>query len=176
MAVFFHSSVSDIDFEVGEYQQIHRSAPEVPATKTAPKPSEIQEEVLSLGCPQSWLRFDSSCYYISSQRRTWDQSRQDCMQRDADLVIINSRREQAFITGFTEAAWVGMTDREVEGTWIWVDGTPVDRKGLLWALGQPDDSLGGEDCGDLRTMSDFLGLNDFNCIARMQWICERAVE
>ncbi|KAM9313643.1 C-type lectin domain family 4 member E-like isoform 1-T1 [Pholidichthys leucotaenia] len=212
MAVFFHSSVSDIDFEVGEYQQIHRSAPEVPATKTAPKPNsrllgvvllsfgllcvlqavlnialrlvpsqskdrgEIQEEVLSLGCPQSWLRFDSSCYYISSQRRTWDQSRQDCMQRDADLVIINSRREQAFITGFTEAAWVGMTDREVEGTWIWVDGTPVDRKGLLWALGQPDDSLGGEDCGDLRTMSDFLGLNDFNCIARMQWICERAVE
>lgn len=115
-------------------------------------------------CPQDWLMFGSSCYYISSQRRSWDDSRKDCVQRDADLVIINNRQEQvplhcrtlllfickkdkftynksvclilyfhsydlwqAFLTGFTVAAWVGMTDREKEGTWIWVDGTPVNR-------------------------------------------------
>ena len=45
-------------------------------------------------CPQDWLMFGSSCYYISSQRRTWDDSRRYCLQRDADLVIINSRQEQ----------------------------------------------------------------------------------
>ncbi|XP_068583425.1 C-type lectin domain family 6 member A-like isoform X2 [Cebidichthys violaceus] len=81
-------------------------------------------------CPQGWLMFGSSCYYISSQRRSWDGSRQDCVQRDADLVIINSKQEQAFLTGFTMSAWVGMTDREEEGTWIWVDGTPVKRDGI----------------------------------------------
>ncbi|XP_033481264.2 asialoglycoprotein receptor 2-like isoform X1 [Epinephelus lanceolatus] len=130
---------------------------------------ETEEEF----CPEGWLMFGSSCYYISSQRgRSWDDSRQDCMQRGADLVIINSRQEQAFLTGFTAAAWVGMTDREKEGTWIWVDGTPVDKDGLNWAPGQPDDAFGGEDCGDIRTMTDFIGLNDFNCSARSQWICE----
>ncbi|XP_029366771.1 CD209 antigen-like protein E [Echeneis naucrates] len=118
--------------------------------------------------------FSSSCYYISSQRRSWHDSRQDCLQRGADLVIINNRQEQNFLIGFSMVAWIGMTDREMEGTWIWVDGTPVNRDGsLLWAPGQPDGAFGGEDCGDLRSMIEFIGLNDFNCSARNQWICER---
>ncbi|XP_018538284.1 C-type lectin domain family 17, member A [Lates calcarifer] len=127
------------------------------------------------GCPESWLMFGSSCYYISSQRKSWDDSRQYCEQRDADLVIINNRQEQAFLTGFTAAAWVGMTDRAVEGTWIWVDGTPVNKDGLQWAPGQPDGAFGGEDCSDLRTMNDFIGLNDLNCSTRIQWICEKTL-
>ncbi|KAK1885953.1 CD209 antigen-like protein E [Dissostichus eleginoides] len=119
--------------------------------------------------------FGSSCYFFSTQRRSWDDGRRDCEQRGADLVIIDSRQEQAFLTGFRPAAWVGMTDREREGTWVWVDGTLVNRQSLLWAPGQPDDSLVGEDCGDLRTMTEFLGLNDFKCIARQQWICEKSL-
>ncbi|XP_061844364.1 CD209 antigen-like protein C isoform X2 [Nerophis lumbriciformis] len=124
-------------------------------------------------CPQGWLLFGSSCYFVSSQRRSWDSSRQDCLQRNADLVIINSRQEQAFLTGFTKAAWIGMSDRFQEGNWIWVDGTPVNKNKLEWSPGQPDEAFGGEDCGDLRTMIDFIGLNDFNCNARSQWICEK---
>ncbi|XP_042341908.1 asialoglycoprotein receptor 2-like [Plectropomus leopardus] len=138
------------------------------------EPTDAGETTEEETCPKGWLMFGSSCYFISSQRgRSWDDSRQYCLRRDADLVVINSRQEQAFLTGFTAAAWVGMTDREKEGTWIWVDGTPVNKAGLQWALGQPDDAYGGEDCGDLRTMIDFLGLNDYNCSARNQWICEK---
>ncbi|XP_056227452.1 CD209 antigen-like protein E [Seriola aureovittata] len=132
-------------------------------------------DTMEHSCPQSWLMFGSSCYYISSQRKSWDDSRQDCVQRNADLVIINSRQEQNFLTGFTAVAWIGMTDREVEGTWIWVDGTPVDKDSLLWAPGQPDGSSGGEDCGDLRTMINFIGLNDLKCSTRNQWICEKTL-
>ncbi|KAM7418317.1 hypothetical protein PAMA_015775 [Pampus argenteus] len=136
-----------------------------------PPDEETEEE----SCPQNWLIFGSSCYYISSERRSWDDSRQDCVQRHADLVIINSRLEQAFLTGFAMAAWVGMTDREEEGTWIWVDGTPVNKNRLQWARGQPDGANGGEDCGELRTMRGFIGLNDLNCTARIQWICEKTL-
>ncbi|XP_020493422.2 CD209 antigen-like protein E isoform X1 [Labrus bergylta] len=141
------------------------------------KPS-VKVETQGRSCPRGWLMFASSCYYISSQRsrKNWDESREDCLQRNADLVVINSRQEQAFLTGFTEAAWVGMTDREQEGTWLWVDGTEVDKDRLQWASGQPDGAFGGEDCGDLHTMITFIGLNDFSCSARSQWICEKRLQ
>ncbi|XP_067440571.1 CD209 antigen-like protein E [Thunnus thynnus] len=205
MAVFFHSRESEVDFEVGEYEEFPKSERKDTTADETPKSKFIYLRVVlvSFGllcvlqailniilrlplsqptdkgetevesCPQDWLMFGSSCYYISSQGRTWDDSRRYCLQRDADLVIINSRQEQAFLTGFTMAAWVGMTDRVKEGTWIWVDGTPVNKDGLQWAPGQPDGAYGGEDCGDLRTMMDFIGLNDFNCTARARWICEK---
>lgn len=58
-------------------------------------------ETPDISCPQDWMMFGSSCYYISSQRRNWDNSRQDCLQREADLVIINSKVEQVPIYSFT---------------------------------------------------------------------------
>ncbi|XP_074484216.1 C-type lectin domain family 4 member M-like isoform X2 [Sebastes fasciatus] len=171
MAVSFHSSDSHISYEVGDYQQFPKPEPEDAASEKTPKPGETEEE----RCPQGWLMFGSSCYNISSERNrlSWDDSRRVCRQRGADLVIINSRQEQAFLTGFTMQAWVGMTDREEEGTWVWVDGTPVNKDGLIWAPGQPDDAFDGEDCGDLRTMIDFIGLNDVSCSVRIRWICEK---
>ncbi|XP_028315752.1 C-type lectin domain family 4 member M-like isoform X2 [Gouania willdenowi] len=107
------------------------------------------------------------------ERKNWDDSRRHCRQEEADLVIINSRAEQAFLSGLTASAWVGMTDRDQEGTWLWVDGTAVSYDGLLWAPGQPDDSLGGEDCGELRKMTGFNGLNDYGCNTMNVWICEK---
>ncbi|KAG9330046.1 hypothetical protein JZ751_027454, partial [Albula glossodonta] len=49
---------------------------------------------LEYSCPHSWIKFSSSCYYISKEKKTWSESRQYCRQRGADLVIINNREEK----------------------------------------------------------------------------------
>ncbi|XP_073770554.1 uncharacterized protein [Danio rerio] len=47
-----------------------------------------------------WLYYRSSFYYISSEKKSWGDSRRDCQQKQADLAIIKSPEEKERV--FTE--------------------------------------------------------------------------
>ncbi|KAL6467030.1 hypothetical protein MHYP_G00248340 [Metynnis hypsauchen] len=75
-----------------------------------------------------WIYFSSSIYYISTEEKSWSKSRQDCRERGADLLIINSREEQDFIEMLRkgQTAWIGPIYSDTKGIWRWVDGSAVD--------------------------------------------------
>ncbi|KAF5891177.1 C-type lectin domain family 4 member E-like isoform X1, partial [Clarias magur] len=87
------------------------------------KDKEELQKLSKLG----WTYFSSSLYYISTGKKGWSESRQDCRERGGDLVIINSREEQEFINKVLSRrkAWIGLNDREREGVWMWEDDTPL---------------------------------------------------
>uniref|UniRef100_A0A674A7T4 C-type lectin domain-containing protein n=1 Tax=Salmo trutta TaxID=8032 RepID=A0A674A7T4_SALTR len=90
-------------------------------------------------CPQGWKKLGNSCYYVSTESKSWEESRQDCRNRGADLVVINSQEKQTFVNwlcGVKDYVWIGLTDSVTEGTWKWVDDTPLTTK--YWNSGQPD--------------------------------------
>uniref|UniRef100_A0A8K9X8U2 C-type lectin domain-containing protein n=1 Tax=Oncorhynchus mykiss TaxID=8022 RepID=A0A8K9X8U2_ONCMY len=53
------------------------------------------KEVSEQTCPAGWQKFESSWYFLSTETKTWKESREDCLERGADLVIINSDKEQS---------------------------------------------------------------------------------
>ncbi|XP_026232653.1 CD209 antigen-like protein E [Anabas testudineus] len=125
-------------------------------------------------CPAGWTMFNCVCYFLSSKSGSWQTGREDCRQRGADLVVIDSAEVQKFLSGFTRnPTWIGLSDFENEGTWKWIDGTPLTL--TYWASSQPDNGggdpkYGEEDCAQIRTYTNDLW-NDLSCSSHLHWIC-----
>ncbi|XP_053273864.1 CD209 antigen-like protein C isoform X7 [Pleuronectes platessa] len=123
-----------------------------------------------------WVYFRSSFYFISSDTKSWGDSRDDCLQKGADLVIINSKEENEFTRQFTRSFWIGLTDTETEGTWKWVDGTLLSTTTSYWYPGEPNPKYyPDENCGEARYNYDENNWNDNNCKRLYFWICEKKV-
>ncbi|XP_051972989.1 CD209 antigen-like protein E isoform X6 [Xyrauchen texanus] len=117
-----------------------------------------------------WICYKFSFYYISSEIKSWNESRNNCKERGADLVIINNREEQDFVRKITnDNIWIGLTDSEKEGTWIWVDGSTLTSG--FWMVGQPNSYAGEEDCA----LSMSSGWNDYPCGTAFKWVCEKSI-
>ncbi|XP_052423970.1 C-type lectin domain family 4 member A isoform X1 [Carassius gibelio] len=132
---------------------------------------------LQLLCKEDeWIYYQSSFYYMSNERKSWSESRRDCLKRRADLIIINNREEYDFVQNHTvkKEFWIGVTDSDVEGSWKWVDGSALNSE--LWASREPN---GGrvENCAVtyLTERPDLLGLIDVRCNNAYQWICEKSI-
>lgn len=127
-------------------------------------------------CPQDWMiQSGCSCYFISLDTKNWTESRQDCLDRGADLVIINSREEQVFIKALGHRTWIGLTDEEVEGTWRWVDGKLLTAS--YWTgTGEPNGRT-EENCAEIIAIHNdpVLAWNDQSCDIDQRWICERSL-
>ncbi|XP_033182744.1 CD209 antigen-like protein C [Anabas testudineus] len=127
-------------------------------------------------CPAGWTMFNCVCYLLSNEIGSWQTGREDCRQRGADLVVIDSAEVQTFLSRFTkQQTWIGLTDLENEGTWKWIDGTPLTL--TYWAHDQPDNGggdprFGEEDCAHIRTYTNDLW-NDLSCSYQLHWICEK---
>ncbi|XP_033984862.1 C-type lectin domain family 7 member A-like isoform X3 [Trematomus bernacchii] len=53
-------------------------------------------------CPAGWRMVGCVCYLLSTEKASWEQSRQNCRARGADLVIVDSNEEQV-LPGAEEA-------------------------------------------------------------------------
>ncbi|XP_025759498.1 CD209 antigen-like protein A isoform X2 [Oreochromis niloticus] len=123
-------------------------------------------------CPAGWSMFSHSCYLLSGRSGSWHSARKNCIDQGADLVVIDSPEEQNFIASFTEErTWIGLNDIEQEGTWKWVDGTPLTLQ--YWASGQPDNHHLREDCVHIRDPG--TSWNDERCDDSYQWVCEKVL-
>ncbi|CAK7292579.1 CD209 antigen-like protein 2 [Vulpes lagopus] len=121
-------------------------------------------------CPWKWELFQESCYFFSQTQNTWKESISACQNLRAQLVIINSTEEQKFLKSWNtrnnQRTWIGLSDHHNEGSWKWVDNSPLQLS--FWKEGEPNNH-GDEDCVEL--YSD--GWNDNRCSTENFWICKK---
>ncbi|KAI5621702.1 immune-related, lectin-like receptor 1, partial [Silurus asotus] len=133
-------------------------------------------------CEKGWKSFGLKCYYFSTSKLNWTQSRDECVKKGGHLVIITSRAEQDFVSSQIRVThWIGLNDLETEGEWMWVNNQPLkDTSSSFWfAEGQsePDnwtkEDPTGENCGSLgHETGNIDKWFDASCRKLKRFICE----
>ncbi|MCB9568050.1 MAG: hypothetical protein H6710_12715 [Myxococcales bacterium] len=85
--------------------------------------------------------YNGHVYLICDDTEKWDTARSRCMKVGADLVVFNDDAEFDAIWGTLSKKsgefWVGASDRDKEGSYVWVDGSPLAVGDPHWAPGEP---------------------------------------
>uniref|UniRef100_A0A8C1GUZ7 C-type lectin domain-containing protein n=1 Tax=Cyprinus carpio TaxID=7962 RepID=A0A8C1GUZ7_CYPCA len=98
-----------------------------------------------------WIYYQYHFYYMSTEMKSWTESRKYCTERGADLIIINNRQEQV-----SERYCVSF----IKGSWKWVDGSTLTSGYSRY-----------ENCARSCT-SWWTG---YSCNNALKWICERSI-
>ncbi|XP_066273807.1 uncharacterized protein [Branchiostoma lanceolatum] len=76
-----------------------------------------------------------------------------------------------------QSYWIGLSDAQKEGTFVWSDGTELTTSAYAhWAPGNPDNAAAGdgEDCVEVRPDLDYKW-NDVGCREKRRFGCEKDV-
>ncbi|MBI1226854.1 MAG: HYR domain-containing protein [Bacteroidetes bacterium] len=87
--------------------------------------------------------FGGSLYYLSTNSKQWDNARLDCIAKGGQLATIKSAAENQYIAdhlGYGNAAYIGLSDKDSEGIFKWVDGTNLVYSN--WNAGEPNNGNG----------------------------------
>ncbi|XP_068520325.1 C-type lectin domain family 2 member B-like isoform X20 [Anas acuta] len=112
-------------------------------------------------CPDTWIGFQSKCYYFSENESNWTTSLENCKAMEASLTSIDSLEELAFIKRCKGQGnhWFGL-HKEDDGQWRWTNGTAFND----WSEVQ-----GGGPCAYLNQEKN----SSASCQTKKFWICSR---
>ncbi|KAK4312213.1 hypothetical protein Pmani_016336 [Petrolisthes manimaculis] len=138
-----------------------------------PPPPEVD-------CPAGWTYFNEHCYYFSSDSANWDTAELNCKSNlGSALASITSQDENEFIRGKLvdswNNAWLGLHDDNNGDNWHWIDGSPYIYN--YWGDGEPNNSQGGEHCGEM-IVTEYLFDGDWNdqiCSMELPYICKISI-
>ncbi|XP_009953961.1 PREDICTED: B-cell differentiation antigen CD72-like, partial [Leptosomus discolor] len=137
-------------------------------------------------CPSGWLLYRGKCLFISSEKKTWEDSREECEKKYSQLLVTKSWNRWTVPTFLKNADipyWIGLQkssfpwyeygwleeeDSAAEGgsdAWFWVDGSLYERP---WQW-KSNGSCAIISRGNIKP-TQCAGPEDLHL-----WICEKAV-
>ncbi|XP_078483474.1 hepatic lectin-like [Ciona intestinalis] len=114
---------------------------------------------------------------------SYDDARASCENMGAKIATVGVRQQQTFnalkklFRKLSLYTYIGLTDRENEGVWVWDDGRLAKHYWTNWVASEPNDSrtneYRGEDCAFITGRKPYQW-NDNPCYHPAHVLCERA--
>uniref|UniRef100_A0A803KE02 C-type lectin domain-containing protein n=1 Tax=Xenopus tropicalis TaxID=8364 RepID=A0A803KE02_XENTR len=138
------------------------SSSPVPNVLISPDASKPQDR-----CPLDWIPGGQTCYYISQEKKSQNESEKSCKSVGSRLAVVKEPNSilRTIITRTSEEYWVGLYKSHAE----WDEELRLYKWRGKWADGTSEVILGDE--GSCAKMGK--GLKMGNCFTPLRWICEK---
>ncbi|XP_066570151.1 C-type lectin domain family 6 member A isoform X4 [Amia ocellicauda] len=126
MGILWWNNNADWESRLGEMEmdmERYNKALDTLCVKLSPREKEHH------CCPVGWRAAGNvSCYYMSTEKKTWESAKQSCSLLGARLVVIKHKRDLDGILKIVNHDinyWIGL-GKDSSGEWSWIDGRPMN--------------------------------------------------
>ncbi|XP_060758652.1 C-type lectin domain family 4 member E [Neoarius graeffei] len=110
-----------------------------------------REQIRRCSAGERQIQYKDRLYIFPKDEMNWISSRKNCQEFGGDLVVINSKEEHKFLVGamntFSNSLhWIGLRNAKKQGTWLWVDETPLLQNCSWWTVASENSVSVREDC------------------------------
>ncbi|KAM7113916.1 natural killer cells antigen CD94 [Molossus nigricans] len=133
---------------------------------SSPGPTvEPQEGSGCCSCQEKWIGHKCNCYFISSEKKTWAESRDFCASQNSSILKLQNRDELHFIKSSKSFYWIGLSYNENHRAWLWEDGSALSQD--LFILSE---NVNTKNCIIYSTINNIL---DESCKEKNYYICKQ---
>ncbi|XP_054552792.1 natural killer cells antigen CD94-like [Talpa occidentalis] len=101
--------------------------PDIQPTLSPGNYIKSQEDSDCCSCQERWIGYSCNCYFISSEKKTWQESRDFCISKNSTLLQRHHRDELHFMTFGKKFYWIGVTYSEEQQAWVWLNGSALSQ-------------------------------------------------
>lgn len=122
-------------------------------------------------CDAGYTLTGSKCLKLVTTSSNYLQAILGCVNMGATLVSIESQADQDAVFALTGSTggWIGLTDFLNEGTFSWVDGSPVSYTN--WRSNAPNNGNNNQHCTQIRPNDGEW--DDVICDKNQQYVCQK---
>jgi hypothetical protein len=119
----------NVPFYVGQWQVTSCSISNAYICEQTAQLMQQTTESMDPGCPSGFHKYEERCFKYVNKPLTWSEAQSNCQTLNADLVSINDKFEQAWLSFYqlspTQVKWIGLSDNDIIGQYSWVNKDKV---------------------------------------------------